>query len=172
MRHLPLLLLAGLALGACEKKATIVTGANGETVTVTGDGSNDQTMRITGTGADGEKMEAVVGGEGSSWPASAPAEAPAYPGARVTAVINSGGTGSSNGGGVITFETADTPAAVIDFYKAAAAKAGLKEETSMTTGETQMITASGGDGHGLMVAASKVDGKTGATLTFATKGAK
>lgn len=172
MRHLPLLLLAGLALGACEKKATTVTGANGESVTVTGDGSNDQTMRITGTGVDGEKMEAVIGGEGSSWPANAPAEAPAYPGAKVTAVINSSGTGNSKGGGIISFETADAPAAVIDFYRAAAAKAGLKEETSMTTGDTRMITASGGDGHGLMVAVSKTDGKTGATLTFAAKGAK
>ncbi len=81
---------------------------------------------------------------------------------------NAGQKGSAS---VVTFESGDAPDKVIAYYKTLAAKAGLKEGMSMTSGDTSMFTASGGaKGGGFAVQASASDGKTVGSVTVGSDG--
>lgn len=165
-----LILVPLLALAACgdSTKSTTIKGDNGETVTIQHASDGDSPTRIKGTGENGEKFAGSIGGEGSRWPADAPAYAPAYPGAVLTSVMNSESDGTR--GGIITFETNDPVAKVVDHYKALAAKNGLGTVSTMASGAASLFTATDkASGREFFVQASSVDGKTQASITFATK---
>lgn len=161
-------LTTALLLAACgsSEKSVTLKGEDGATATVTGDAAGAGRTVIEGVDDDGKKVSAVIGGEGTAWPASAPAYAPAYPGATITSVMTTAAGGE--GGSMATFETADPPAKVIAFYKALAAKAGLKESMTMDTG-TASIFGAGTPGKGkggVSVQASREGAKTSGAVTF------
>jgi len=163
------LIAAALLLTACGGSDESVTlkDDNGKEVTVSTDGSGAGKTVIEGVDDSGKKVSAVIGGEGATWPAGAPAYAPAYPGATITSVMTTN-AGSGEGGSMATFETADPPAKVIAFYKDLAAKAGLKESMTMNTGNASIFGAGtpGKGKGGLSVQASSEGGKTSGAVTF------
>ena len=159
-----------LALAACgsDTKTTTVKGENGETVTIQHDQDGNGAARIEATGANGEKVIGTVGGEGTRWPADAPAYAPAYPGAKLTSVMTSQSDGTN--GSMVAFETSDPVTKVVDHYKALAKANGLTSESTMASGDASLFTATDKtSGREFFVQASSVDGKTQASITFATK---
>lgn len=98
-----------------------------------------------------------------------PDYAPLYPGAKVTSGV--GGDVAEGPGGVVTFETSDSPTAVVRFYKAAAEKAGLKSRVEMHMNDVQIYGAEDESGHrSLQVQAkSSESGKTSASIVAARK---
>ena len=165
----PAILIVALALTACgsSSKTTTIKGDNGETVTVTGTNGSDGVTRMEATNQKGEKFTAHIGGAGASWPSDAPAYAAAYPGADVHSVITSNSDGKV--GNMVAFETSDSPAKVVDHYKALAAKAGLGNVSTMTANAMNMFTAGDSETAEFVVQASPSDGKTTAVLTYSHK---
>lgn len=94
------------------------------------------TSTVTITGPDGQTGK-FMSGEGAA--NFLPDFAPLYPGAKT--VGGAGGDSSTGKGGMVNFETDDAPEKVIDWYKAAAEKAGLKIAGEMTTPEMRMVAA-------------------------------
>lgn len=160
-----LLLLAGCG----DDDGKTITVKDGDKDVVINAVSDGGTTTIRTTGDDGEKMVATINGKGATWPADAAPYATAYPGATVPAVISSN-AGQKGSASVVTFESGDAPDKVIAYYKALAAKAGLKEGMSMTSGDTSMFTANGASGGGFAVQASTSDGKTVGSVTVGSDG--
>ncbi len=161
-----LLLLAGC--GGNDGKT--ITVKDGDRNVVINADSDDGVTTIRTTGDDGEKLVATINGEGAAWPADAAPYATAFPGAKVTAVMasNAGEKGSAS---VVTFESGDAPDKVIAYYKALAAKAGLKENMTMNSGGSSMFTATDGTkGNAFIVQASTSDGKTVGSVTIGKDG--
>lgn len=170
MRLACALIIPTLALAACGNKTdtTTIKGSDGETVTIETQKDGEGPTRMEATDDKGAKSVATFGGEGAAWPADAPAHAPEYPGAKVTAVMASDSGGTK--GSIITFETTDTPAKVVAHYKALAEKAGLGELGTVTAGAMQMFTASDkASGREMMVQASAGDGVTQGSITYAMR---
>jgi hypothetical protein len=165
----PALLLLAVALTACgnDSKTVTVKDDNGDNVEVTTTDTGNGATSVTATNDKGEKFTANMGGSDATWPADAPAFATAYPGASITTVMTSNTGGKA--GSVIAFETGDAAAEVIDHYKALAAKAGLKQVTTMTAGAMSMFTASDETTGELLVQASTADGRTNGSITYSTK---
>jgi len=135
------------------------------------DCGNDTKSR-TFRGENGAKVTASIGGEGARWPADTPANAPAnaqaYPGAALTSVMSSESDGTRSS--MIGFETSDPIAKVVDRYNAQAAPNGLAAASTMTSGSASLFTAADkASGREFFVSASRVGGKTRASITFATK---
>ncbi len=165
----PLPLLA-LALAACGSSTdtdttTLSTGDGSVTITTARDGD---TTTMVAKGAGGETVTTSIDPGGSSWPADAPAHAPAYPGAKVTGVMKSVGNGVI--GRRLTFETTDAPANVVAFYKSRADKAGLPELATMTNDTMGLYSAGAERGAAVIIQASRNEGKTVALLTFSNGG--
>ena len=128
-----LIALAMLALTACGgSDEQVYTGPDGEATITTGDAS-----------------------------AAMPAGLPAYPGAETTGGLNINSTGRDGGSGQISsFQTGDSPAEVIAFYRAALERDGYTIAANMDFGETQMITASRPDNRGgIQVTATAAGGR-------------
>lgn len=163
------LLLAALVLTACGSKEpeTTITAADGSKVTVTGDNDGDKgggSFKMETTGPDGQTVSSIAG-EGATWPSTAPDYAAAYPGARITSVVE--GNSDGKAGGMATFETNDSPAEVIAFYKSRAATAKLGRVTNISADAMTMFNA-GDDAsdRSVMVQATLNEGKTMGSVTF------
>ena len=165
-----LFLLSTLVLTACgnDSGTTVMRGENGEKVTLATDGNATTSVDVTND--KGERAVAISTSEGAVWPATAPPYAAAYPGATLTSSITTSANGNS--GSVLVFETPDAPAKIIAHYKDLATKAGLAEATSITSGTSMMFGATDKTtGREFLVQASPTDGKTQASITFASKNA-
>ena len=138
-----LLSLSVLGLAACGRddapKVKTATDANGtQTVTVT----------------DGKGTEVTIAGAGGN--ASMPAFAPLFPGATVETSVT-----TPEKGGMVAFKTSSSREDVIDFYKKAAAAAGLKDNLNMSSGEAISYSASSEKPrHSLNVTAAKSEDGT------------
>lgn len=104
-------------------------------------------------------------GPATPWPADAPPFAPAYPAAIVTAASAGNGSGGS---AIVTFHTPDSPATVVAFYQAQAAKARLARISALATKQSTLFSA--GDpatGRALTIQAAGRGDHTAAALTYA-----
>jgi hypothetical protein len=166
---LPFLLAPALMLASCGKDSDtrVIRGENGEKVTIETSGDDGNTS-IEATNEKGERVVMNTTSEGATWPADAPPYATAYPGAKLTTAMASDANGTT--GSVLVFETGDSPAKVIDHYKALATKAGLNEAASISSGAAMMFGASdNATGREFMVQATPADGKTQGSITYASK---
>lgn len=157
-----LVLLAGCGERKVERTLTTPDGSTVK-VAQTADGDN---ATFTATTADGTSTFSA--GADGKWPAQMAAYAPAYPGAKVTTSM--AGTSEDGTGGMVTFETSDSPQKVVDFYKPRAAAAGLGNVSNMDMNGTKIFGA--GDeatGRTLSIQASVADGKTTAMLSYGTR---
>ena len=102
------------------------------------------------SGAEGPPAMTIVTNEGraeirtgGSASANLPDGIPAYPGADTTGGMTiTGGPADGSGGGAMTsFRTADAPARVVEFYAAAAERAGYRVAARMTMGPNAALTA-------------------------------
>lgn len=163
-------LAAVLALAACgggEDKETY-SAPDGSKVEVTkaADGEVETATVTTSSGAGGGTSTFTTGG--GSWPQGAPDYAAAYPGATVQSSFS--GVADGQAGAMASFTTADPPEKVIDFYKARAKAAGLKNETSMEANGSRMYGASDDAGRAVSVQTSVQDGSTTGVVTYGAKG--
>lgn len=103
-----------------------------------------------GPGAEGPPAMTIVTNEGraeirtgGNAAANLPDGIPAYPGADTTGGMTiTGGSGDGSGGGAMTgFRTSDAPARVVEFYAAAAERAGYRVAARMTMGPNASLTA-------------------------------
>jgi hypothetical protein len=92
--------------------------------------------------------------------AALPAGLPAYPGAESTGGVEVTGASAEGSGGIVGFRTADSPARVVDFYAAAAERAGYRIAQRSSFGTTAMLTAQRGEGEVLNVTATETGGAT------------
>ena len=101
-----------------------------------------------------------------------PAFAAVYPGGAIDESADGVSPGSSDRGGLITFTTAATPDAVVEFYKRHAEAEGLKPVMAMSQGDTRAYgAAEGGEkGASVSVVASPVEGATSVQLTWSAGG--
>ncbi|HKR25447.1 MAG TPA: hypothetical protein VJS15_09325 [Allosphingosinicella sp.] len=90
--------------------------------------------------------------------AGLPAGIPAYPGADTTASVQVSGTAPESQGGIHGFRTNDPPAQVVDFYAAAAERAGYRIAQRSSFGATAMLTAQRAEGEVLNVTATTAAG--------------
>lgn len=153
----------GLALGklitAANPDAEIVstdTGGHtitfrdkrtGEEFTMSFDDVKNGKFKMKAIGRNGEVANVEMGGGA----AKLPSWVPAYPGARAQGNFTATGEdGSGRGaGGVVTFESTDSPEKVMDFYKDKVAGMGMK-----------VITTFGGTDGGMMVAQDEDEKRT------------
>lgn len=101
---------------------------------------------------------------------------PAAPGAPAYAAIYPGGSldgaptipaGSGGEAGAVTFSTAASPDAVVEFYKERAEDSGLASVMGMNQGDARAYGAAAPDGDSLqVVAAPGEDGETSVQLTW------
>ena len=148
--------VGALALSACgsEPSATFST-EDGETVEVTGgeDSSGGTTMRITGP--DGEEIVARTG-EGIEL--ALPDGFSMYPGAKIvqSTVVTGGSEGA---GGLIIFESDNSPKEITDFYRKQAKDAGITIQIDADMNGSKMLAGEKeGSEIGFMVSASREDG--------------
>jgi hypothetical protein len=166
MRSYILPLVCVLALAGCDRnkdeKTVTVSGANGGTVTVSGNGTH-----FTATDANGKQSVEINSGGSSAPPANMPDYVPLYPGSKVTASVV--GAGDKGNGGMIVIETNASIADVIAFYKTKTAASGFSETMNMNMSGTTMFTVTSGDKKKTVnVVASTSDGKTHAQITWGT----
>jgi hypothetical protein len=131
---LGLALLAGC--GGKKEESITVTDASGQKTTITTTTEGDT---ATITTADGQFT--AKSGEGLE--VTLPSGVPSYPGAKAIATF-SGGDATSQGS-MVSLETADPVAKVVDFYKAEMAKAGYTSKAEMRTDQSAMLSYSKGE---------------------------
>ena len=90
--------------------------------------------------------------------AGLPAGIPVYPGADTAASVQVTGTAQDSQGGIHGFRTDDSPAQVVDFYAAAAERAGYRIAQRSSFGATAMLTAQRAEGEVLNVTATTAAG--------------
>jgi hypothetical protein len=131
-------------------------GTGSYSVRDTGDGS----ATVTFTGPDGETGKFKTGRGAASY---LPDFAPIYPGAVVTA--GAGGDSSTGTGSAVSFTSKDAPGKVVAYYKAVAAKAGMKIAAEMTMGDMRMLSATDeARGRSLQVQVTAADGGSSGTI--------
>ncbi|MEM8695651.1 MAG: hypothetical protein AAGE05_06475 [Pseudomonadota bacterium] len=150
--------LALLALAACGgSNEQVYRGPDGEEVRVERGGDGTTTYRS----ADGEAV--VTTGELG---ADMPGGLPAYPGADASNGLNINATGRDGGSGqVSSFNTSDSPADVIAFYRRALERDGYRIAATMDMGESQMIAAEREDGEGGIQITATEAGDQGTTVS-------
>lgn len=151
--------LAMLALTACGgSDEQVFTGPDGEEVRVERGGNGTTTYSST----DGEAT-ITTGDAGAMMPAGLPA----YPGAETAGGHNINSTGRDGGSGQISsFQTSDSPADVIAFYRAALERGGYRIAANMDFGETHMISASRPDNSGGIQITATGAGGRGTTVSI------
>lgn len=152
-----------LALTACGKEGREVASG-----TVT-DGEGNQASYSVRDQGDG-KTVTVKSADGTATirtgdaDAALPAGLALYPGAKVTSSMTMASDKEPGHGAMLSFETADTPAQVIAFYKNAATSAGYTIGGEVKTGEMEMLTTKKGEKGGFVLTAAKSPAGTAATL--------
>lgn len=152
-------LALSLVLAACHRTTPDVavgtTRGDTSNVTITTGGST-VTMRSGGAAA-APAMAAAPG----------PAELAAierYPGATVKSNTSITTAGSTGGSAIVSFETPDRPAAVIAFYRAAAARAGYQVEAALDLGGMALLSGKRRDGMAFQLSVSRSGDSSTATL--------
>lgn len=163
MRHALLVAAAAcLLLAACDQNSkssdvtvkgqdgNVTISANGQHFSMKASDDKNGSFIMSGNGghftmkASDGKQSVEINATGSGTDLKLPGFVAAYPGAKVkSTTIGSGAQGAS---GTFMFETADSPAAVIGYYKQKAAAAGLKQGIDMSMGTTSMFTANADGG--------------------------
>lgn len=155
------LAVAAVALVACGPSGNkTVTAADGSTVTAktSGDGSASYVAKS----ADGQTTVAM--GTGAAASAKTPAYAPVFPGSTIETSVNASGP---NEGGMVMFKTNASAASVIDFYKKAAASAGMANVLDMTTADSVSYSAKyEKTNHAMTVIATKSGDDTNVQLSW------
>ena len=130
------------------------------------------------TGADGSPAMTIVTNEGraeirtsGSAAANLPDGIPAYPGAESAGGMTITGGSAEGGGAMSSFRTSDSPAQVLEFYAAAAERAGYRVEGRMTMGPNAALTAAR-DGGGFHVNAIRGPEGTMVQLIASREGAR
>jgi hypothetical protein len=167
---------ASLLLAACDQKpksdnvtikgenGNVTISANGHQFSIKADGDKNGNFTMSGDSghftmkASDGKQTVEVNSTGSATNVHIPDFVASYPGAKTqTTTIGASVNGTS---GTFTFETADSPAAVIAFYKQKSAGDGFKPGIDMNMGPTTMFTANADGGKKVLqvVAASSGSG--------------
>jgi hypothetical protein len=128
----------------------LTISANGQKFTMkAGDGKNGNfTMsgdngHFTMKASDG-KQNVEINASGNTTNLKLPDFVAIYPGAKVQSTVID--AGASGGGGTFTFETKDSPASVIAYYKQRSESEGLAQALNMSTGTTTMFSANSDKG--------------------------
>ncbi len=144
---------------------TIVTGA--ALLALAGCGGSDSGGEASRRAAERPADTTIVTPEakaeirsGSSAMAGLPAGIPAYPGADTSQSVEVAAASQQGSGGIFGFRTADRPDRVVDFYAAAAERAGYRIAQRSSFGATAMLTAQRGEGQVLNVTATAAGGLT------------
>jgi hypothetical protein len=121
------------------KTITIRDRKTGEEVTMSFDDVKNGRFKMTGIGKHGEIGNIEIGGGAGKMPSWVPA----YPGAKAMGNLTAqGDDGSGRGaGGVVTFESSDTPEKVTEFYKDKIGAMGMKILTTFDSPDGGMLTA-------------------------------
>jgi hypothetical protein len=171
------LLAAAICLlpAACDQKpksenvtvngenGNVTISANGRQFSVKADGGKNGSFAMSGDNghftmkASDGKQTVVVNSTGGSRDIHMPDFVTSYPGAKLqSTTVGSSVTGTT---GSFSFETSDSPVAVIAYYKQKSAGAGLTQVANMNMGPTTMFTASAEGGkQALQVIASTAGG--------------
>ncbi len=163
------LCLAAILAAGCQPPAPAVE-----------EGSSSAETKATSTASDSADAEVSTGAAMAAPQPSAPradagtdlpSYAAPYPGAELSDQTRHASNGAS--GGSTSFTTADSPEAVIAFYKTRAEAAGLRSMMAMNQGEARAYGAAGG-AQGLqslqVVAAPAEDGGTTVQLNWTRGG--
>ena len=144
-------------LAACDQNSksndVTVKGADGS-VTISANGQHfainangDKNGSFSMSGSDGHftmkasdgKQTVEINSTGGSTHIHVPDFVTSYPGAKMQSTTIGSGAGGTNG--TVTFETSDSPSAVIDFYKQKSSGAGFAQGVNMSMGPTSMFSA-------------------------------
>ncbi len=155
-----LLLAAAILLSACSKSTPHSDGGT-QTVSVDGDG--------VGVQIEGDKGRKGVRFNfwSREWPESAPAFAPAYPGADISMIRNDRRDGFDATS--VTFNTQDSVDAVFRFYQDSARRGRLGPLTRTGDRRNGMLSAKKAQKL-LLVMASSTDASTKVSVVFADVG--
>lgn len=164
--------LAGcLLLAACDQNpksdhvtingqnGNVTISANGHQFSIKADGDKNGSFSMSGDNghftmrASDGKQTVEINSTGGSTHIHVPDFVTSYPGAKMQSTTIGSNAGGTNG--TVTFETTDSPGAVIDFYKQKSAGAGFTQGINMNMGPTTMFSAhADGDKKVLQVVAS------------------
>jgi hypothetical protein len=179
--------LAGCALlAACDQNpksdnvtvngqnGNVTISANGHQFSIHADGDKNGSFSMSGDNghftmhASDGKQTVEINSTGGSRDVHLPDFVTSYPGAQhQSTTIGSSVTGTT---GAVTFETSDSPAAVIAFYKQKSADEGLSEVQNMNTGPMTMFAANAEGGKkALQVIASASGGGAHVQVNWTTK---
>jgi hypothetical protein len=156
MRHLTIPMLAVLMLCGCDQKPdktnhVTISGPNGS-MNISGNGEH-----IAIKSNDG-KTQFEMNSNGMTGDPGLPSFAPLYPGAKVLSTVR--GTDAHSTGGLVSFDTRESPTDVVAFYKQKAAAEGLTDKMDMNQQGTLMFMA-GDDKRSLQVTSAPGDGGAG-----------
>lgn len=157
MRHVVLITCLLLAACGSSEKSANVGGA-----TFTSDESKGTSSITTEQGTirttEGAAATKVV----------MPDYAPVYPGATVTGVIETENNGRKSK--MVTLSSADPVAKVVEFYKGTLTKLGWKVPSSLTSGETGMVSGQKDGKEVSFVISRDDDGKTNMVINIPDNG--
>ena len=153
---------------------SVTISGNGQHFAISANGGKDGSFSMSGgdghftmNASDG-KQTVVVNSTGGAMHVHMPDFVTSYPGAKQqSTTINSSASGAT---ATVTFETSDSPAAVIGFYKQKSADEGLAPAINMNMGPTTMFSAHGdGDKKLLQVVASSAGSGAHVQVNWTTK---
>lgn len=125
-------------------------------------GDGNATVRIDSADGDVTIKSNTGGVDGAALPGGLPL----YPGAKIVSNATVSATAGAGAGSMAMLESADPPARLAGFYRAAAAKQGWKVETEVKTGDSAMLGGPTPDGSAFSVMISPgSDGGSSAMLT-------
>jgi hypothetical protein len=155
----PLAAAICLLLAACDQKpksdnvtingqnGNVTVSANGQQFSIKANGDKNGSFTMSGDNghftmkASDGKQTVEINSTGGSTNLHMPDFVSSYPGAKIeTTTVGSNVNGNS---GTVTFETTDSPAAVIAYYKKKSAGEGLAEAMNLNMGPTTMFAAHG-----------------------------
>jgi hypothetical protein len=164
MRLSAFIALATLSVIACKPPTpsyTVTDPKTGEKTKISVDAKGDDKTITVQTG-EGKGTISVT--EKGDVPKNLPSYVPPYPGAKYEGSFVSDMQGTPNegavSGGMMSFKTSDSADKVLAFYKAAFARAGLKDGASGDMGGLKMISFTKGDNNdqGAQVMATSAPG--------------
>lgn len=163
MKKLALLIAIGSLASCGSEPTTTITTSDGQKAEITQTGQSEATVKTD----DGTTATFSTGAAAAK---SLPLGVPVYPGANVTANI-SGSRADGKGGAMVTMTTADVPDKVTAFYKAEAAKRGMKTKSNeVMVGKKASFTAENEAGEKIVATASPGgQGQTQVMLVIETK---
>jgi hypothetical protein len=187
--HRPVVIAATacVALAACDQNSksndvtikgqngSVTISANGQTFSMKASDDKSGSFTMSGNGshfvmkASDGKQTVDINASGGHADFNMPDFVTTYPGAKLqSTTINAGAKTAS---GTFSFETTDSPAAVIAYYKQKAAGAGLAPAVNMNMGPTTVFTANADGGKKVLQVVAATSG-SGAHVQVNWSGAK